>query len=152
LSTPAEILLRLRPIHCKVGPHFAECAIRKYSGDDPDVTNGCEVHVRVERAHIPYLKNREEPEKKERQGELRFIGGDGVGLVTRPGLQIAQGEPAINPVPRQMIRKEIADILGDCEGVVVKVSVPGGEALAKKTFNERLGIMGGYQLLGCPVL
>ena len=87
LLTPAEVTLKLNLLHRKVGTDFAECAVRKDSGDDPDITNGCEIHVRVERSG---------------NNGIRFIGGEGVGMVTKPGLQIHQGEPAINPVPRSM--------------------------------------------------
>ncbi|MDR4497020.1 MAG: cobalt-precorrin-5B (C(1))-methyltransferase CbiD [Candidatus Scalindua sp.] len=147
LSTPAGILLRLRLAHRKVGSDFAECAVRKYSGDDPDVTNGCEVHVRVERLESS-RRNGLRALRGESQAGVKFTAGEGVGIVTRPGLQIGEGEPAINPVPRSMIQKEIGEILGDCNGVKVSVSVPGGEELARKTFNERLGIIGGISIIG----
>jgi cobalt-precorrin-5B (C1)-methyltransferase len=133
INTPANVTLHLSLIYSKVGNNFAECAVRKYAGDDPDITNGCEVYVRIERS--------------EAKG-IRFIGGDGVGMVTRPGLQVVQGEPAINPVPRLMIKKAIKEVMDDWKGVNVTITIPGGRKLAKKTFNERLGIIGGISIIG----
>lgn len=133
LLTPAAVTLQLNLIHRKVGNDFAECAIRKDSGDDPDITNGCEIHVRVEKSD---------------NDEVRFIGGDGVGMVTKPGLQIVQGEPAINPVPRSMIKQTLKEILGTHGGLDVHVTVPMGRELARKTFNGRLGIVDGISIIG----
>jgi cobalt-precorrin-5B (C1)-methyltransferase len=76
------------------------------------------------------------------------MGGDGVGLVTKPGLQIAQGEPAINPVPRSMIKNSLKEVLGKHSGIDVSVTVPEGKKLAKKTFNGRLGIVDGISIIG----
>ena len=133
LTTPADVKLKLSLIHRRVGKDFAECAVRKYSGDDPDVTNGCEVYVRVTRSEA---------------NGIRFMGGDGVGLVTKPGLQIPQGEPAINPVPRSMIKDSLKEVLGKHGGLEISVSVPEGKKLAKKTFNGRLGIVDGISIIG----
>ncbi|HJO47350.1 MAG TPA: cobalt-precorrin-5B (C(1))-methyltransferase CbiD [Candidatus Scalindua sp.] len=133
LTIPADVKLKLSLIHRRVGKDFAECAVRKYSGDDPDVTNGCEVYVRVTRSEA---------------NGIRFMGGDGVGLVTKPGLQIPQGEPAINPVPRSMIKGSLKEVLGKHGGLDIIVSVPGGKKLAKKTFNGRLGIVDGISIIG----
>jgi len=133
LTTPADVTLKLNLIHRRVGKDFAECAVRKYSGDDPDITNGCEVYVRVTRSEA---------------NGVRFIGGDGVGLVTKPGLQISQGEPAINPVPRSMIKDSLKEVLGKHGGLEISVSVPEGKKLAKKTFNGRLGIVDGISIIG----
>ena len=133
LMTPANVALQLSLIHRKVGKNFSECAVRKYSGDDPDITNGCEIFVRVERS--------------EGNG-IRFMGGDGVGLVTKQGLQIAQGEPAINPVPRSMIKNSLKEVLGKHSGINVSVTVPEGKKLARKTFNGRLGIVDGISIIG----
>ena len=82
---------------------------------------------------------------------VTFSGGDGVGIVTKPGLPIAVGEPAINPVPRQMMQDavtELAAALGGTVDVAIKISVPDGAAIAKKTWNPRLGIEGGISILG----
>ncbi|MHC4307790.1 MAG: cobalt-precorrin-5B (C(1))-methyltransferase CbiD [Planctomycetota bacterium] len=133
LLTPADVTLQLNLLHRKVGNGFAECAVRKYSGDDPDITNGCEIHVRVERSS---------------GNGIRFIAGDGVGTVTKPGLQVPQGEPAINPVPRSMIKDSLKEVLGNHGGIDVSVSVPEGKKLAKKTFNGRLGIVDGISIIG----
>lgn len=115
----------------------AEAAIVKDAGDDPDVTHGALVVVRVRRLA---------------PGEgVRFRAGEGVGTVTREGLSLAVGEPAINPEPRRMIAGEIAevaagyDVPGDVE---VEVAIPGGDRLAERTLNGRLGIMGGLSVLG----
>ncbi len=133
LLTPADVTLQLNLLHRKVGNGFAECAVRKYSGDDPDITNGCEIHVRVERSS---------------DNGIRFIAGDGVGTVTKPGLQVPPGEPAINPVPRSMIKQSLEEVLSTRSGLDVSVSVPEGKKLAKKTFNERLGIVDGISIIG----
>jgi cobalt-precorrin-5B (C1)-methyltransferase len=133
LTTPANVTLKLNLRHRRIGKDFAECAIRKYSGDDPDITNGCEIHVRVERSD---------------SNEIRFLGGDGVGTVTRPGLQIGQGEPAINPVPRAMIKDALNEVLSTHDGIDIQVTVPEGKKLAQKTFNGRLGIVDGISIIG----
>ena len=77
---------------------------------------------------------------------LPFVAGEGVGTVTKPGLQVPPGEPAINPVPRQMILAAIRDVTA--RGVRVEISLPGGREIAAKTFNPRLGIEGGLSILG----
>ena len=109
------------------------CGIVKDAGDDPDVTNGSEVITKVELL----------PE----DGAITFVGGDGIGTVTEEGLKLPVGEPAINPVPRQMTERALRKIIGD-RGAVVTVSIPGGEELAKKTFNPRLGVLHGLSILG----
>ena len=120
LDTPAGIRLNLPTIHRKTAQNYSECAVRKYSGDDPDITNGCEIFARIERAE---------------QRGIRFMGGDGVGMITKPGLQVKEGGPAINPVPRTMIKDAINEVLGDYDGLCVTVTVPEGKKLANKTFN-----------------
>lgn len=109
----------------------AEASVIKDAGDDPDVTDGCEVKARVCLTTT---------------GVVRFFGGEGIGTVTLPGVGLEIGEPAINPVPRQMIRDELSKIYpGGCD---VTISVPGGDELAKKTFNSRIGIEGGISIIG----
>ena len=115
------------------GDGWAEAGIIKDAGDDPDVTHGALILTRVSRGVAG-------------QG-LRFFAGEGVGTVTKPGLPIAVGEPAINPVPRLMIDQAIADV-SDTMDLDVTVSVRGGVELAKKTWNGRLGIVGGLSILG----
>ena len=109
---------------------WARAAVIKDAGDDPDVTHGALVVVTVARG---------EPGRG-----IVFRAGEGVGTVTRPGLAIPPGEPAINPVPRQMIR----DNLGPGADLVVTIAIPGGERLAERTLNGRLGIVGGLSVLG----
>ncbi len=116
---------------------WAEAGIVKDAGDDPDVTHGCLVRARVERA-APGT------------GVL-FRAGEGIGTVTRAGLVLPVGEPAINPVPRAMITRVIAELAaehGEAGDSIVTLSIPGGEALAEKTLNGRLGIVGGLSILG----
>lgn len=109
------------------------CGVIKDSGDDPDVTNGCMVISKVDIS--------------EKKGLIKFKAGNGVGTVTKKGLKIPVGEPAINPVPRQMIEKVIRSVIKDC-GAVVTISIHNGEELAIKTFNRRLGVEGGLSILG----
>lgn len=108
-----------------------EAGVRKEAGDDPDVTHGSVVFAAV----------RWEP-----GNEVSFAAGEGVGTVTLPGLAVPVGEPAINPVPRTMIRQAVREVTP--RGVHVTVSIPGGRELAEKTFNPRLGIAGGLSILG----
>ena len=121
----------------RLGEGFAEAAVVKDAGDDPDVTHGATVHVRVELL--------------EPGGGVQFRAGPGVGTATLPGLPIAVGEPAINPAPRAMMREAIAGLAaghGAAGDVVITISIDGGEALAQKTWNPRLGILGGLSILG----
>jgi cobalt-precorrin-5B (C1)-methyltransferase len=115
----------------------ATAGIVKDAGDDPDVTHGALVLATV-RCGAP-------------GGGVIFRAGEGVGTVTRPGLPIPPGEPAINPVPRQMIRDAIAEVAAVANGsndVEVEIAIPGGEALAARTVSARLGIVGGLSILG----
>jgi len=111
----------------------AMAAIVKDAGDDPDVTHGALVVAQVRRAASG--------------SGVAFEAGPGVGTVTRPGLPIPPGEPAINPVPRAMIRAALAEVAPEPD-VVVRISIPDGEALARRTLNGRLGIVGGLSILG----
>jgi cobalt-precorrin-5B (C1)-methyltransferase len=124
-------------IEKKLDNGFVSCAVIKDGGDDPDVTTGSMIYAKVE------LKN--EP-------GIVIDGGEGVGRVTKPGLDQPIGEAAINSVPRKMITENISAVLKEYEqedkGVIVTISVPGGDELAKKTFNPKLGIVGGISILG----
>ncbi len=136
LMTPGGVLLELKVEDVCVEPGQVSCAVRKDGGDDPDVTNGILVYAAVRR--------KEEP-------GIDILGGKGVGRVTKPGLEQPVGEAAINRVPRQMIRENLEEALRSCGcegGLQVTISIPEGEALAAKTFNPRLGIVGGISVLG----
>jgi cobalt-precorrin-5B (C1)-methyltransferase len=115
----------------------ARAGVVKDAGDDPDVTHGALILATVRRG-LP-------------GSGVSFRAGEGVGTVTRPGLPVPPGEPAINPVPRRMIRaaiEEVATAHGAPGDVEVEIAIPGGEALAAKTMNGRLGIVGGLSILG----
>ncbi len=116
---------------------YARAGIVKDAGDDPDVTHGALVVATV---------------RKGAPGAgVRFTAGEGVGTVTLPGLPLGVGEPAINPVPREMMRGVVAELAaahGEPGDLDVEISIPGGERLARKTWNPRLGIVGGLSILG----
>ncbi|MDX1400498.1 MAG: cobalt-precorrin-5B (C(1))-methyltransferase [Kiloniellales bacterium] len=115
----------------------ASASIIKDAGDDPDVTHLAEIRVRVRRLSP--------------NSGIIFRAGPGVGTVTKPGLPISPGQAAINPVPRAMMREVVEDIAkanGAAPDAEVEISIPGGEALAQKTWNPRLGIVGGLSILG----
>ncbi|MDO4691966.1 MAG: cobalt-precorrin-5B (C(1))-methyltransferase CbiD [Porphyromonadaceae bacterium] len=105
----------------------------KHSGDDPDVTNGTEIWSEVSLSS--------------EHSEVRFLQGIGVGTVTLPGIGIEVGEPAINATPRRMMTSEVRKLIPE-GGVDIRISIPQGEELAKKTFNPRLGIIGGISVIG----
>ena len=113
------------------GVASATASVKKDAGDDPDVTDGCFVT-----ATVAFIST----------GDIVIRAGEGVGTVTKPGLAIPPGEPAINPVPRSMIRKAIREVTD--RAVEVTISIPGGQEIAEKTFNPRLGVVGGLSILG----
>jgi cobalt-precorrin-5B (C1)-methyltransferase len=120
-----------------LGDGSATAGVVKDAGDDPDVTHGALILATVRRGAPG--------------SGVSFLAGEGVGTVTRAGLPLPPGEPAINPVPRQMLRaaiEEVAAANGDAGDVEVEIAIPGGEALAAKTLNGRLGIVGGLSILG----
>ncbi len=110
---------------------YARATVRKDAGDDPDITDGALVVSEV------FFSG---------SGGVKLEAGEGVGTVTKPGLAIPVGSAAINPTPRAMIEKAVRDVTD--KGALVRISIPGGEELAKKTFNPRLGIVGGLSILG----
>jgi len=123
--------------HEKKTDTSAEAGILKDAGDDPDVTHGAMIVARVSKAA--------------KGMGIIFKAGHGVGTITRPGLTLPVGEPAINPVPREMMRTVVTALCAE-QGVdadiEIEISVPGGTALAEKTWNPRLGIIGGLSILG----
>jgi cobalt-precorrin-5B (C1)-methyltransferase len=131
-ETPAFALART-----EMREGWARASVIKDAGDDPDVTHGAEIVATV-RPLAP-------------GAGVRFKAGLGVGTVTRAGLPIPPGEPAINPVPRRMIAEAIAEVAAECGALAdaeVEISIPGGEAIAARTWNGRLGIVGGLSILG----
>ena len=136
LHTPRgmDLSLSVEDIHREEGA--VSCAIVKDGGDDPDITAGALIYARVSRI----------PER-----DVLIDGGFGVGRVTKPGLDQKPGQAAINSVPRRMIRDNLMEVAAALDyrgGFRVEISVPLGEELAKKTFNPRLGIVGGISILG----
>lgn len=109
------------------------CAVVKDGGDDPDITTGLKIYAAVRFKDKPGISLR---------------GGKGVGIVLEPGLQLKIGEPAINPVPRKMIREAVKGIFPEDTGLTIEISVPGGKEVAKRTLNPRLGIKDGISILG----
>lgn len=129
IKTPSGKIVKV-PV---IKGNYPETAVKKDAGDDPDVTDGMLVYAKVD--------------YDEDEGEITFIGGQGIGTVCREGLKLPVGEPAINPVPRQMIEAEIRKYIGHCRAAVT-IRMPGGEEVAARTFNPRLGIEGGLSILG----
>lgn len=127
LTVPIQDIRRLNE-------QTARAEVLKDGGDDPDNTHGATIFAEV---------------RKNNEGRLRFFAGDGVGTATQPGLRVAVGEPAINPTPRQMMRQAVAEVLGNNElGFDLTIGCINGEVIAKKTFNPKLGIVGGISILG----
>ena len=136
LDTPKGIRLELAVKEITMECGSVSCAIEKDSGDDPDVTKGTLIFATVSRTDIP---------------GVTIDGGFGIGRVTKRGLDQPVGNAAINSVPRQMIRENVEEVMTLADyhgGLSVVISAPEGEMLAKKTFNPRLGIVGGISILG----
>lgn len=136
IDTPKGIVLNLEPLDVARCEDYVTCAIRKDSGDDPDDTHGVLVYAKVER---------------KQDAGVDIEGGIGVGRVTKPGLACTVGGPAINPTPRKMITTEVTNVMKKYNydgGLKVTISIPQGVEIAKKTFNPRLGIVGGLSVLG----
>ena len=137
LMTPRGIGLTLAVHEIERKENSVSCGIIKDSGDDPDVTNGMTVYSRVEKTDVPH--------------EILIDGGEGIGRVTKPGLDQPVGNAAINSTPRRMITEELRQVCEDTGytgGLKVTISAPAGVEIAKKTFNPRLGIVGGLSILG----
>ena len=135
LLTPGGLRIETYPEICRIEKNAAFCAVRKDAGDDPDVTDGLLICASV---------------CKTEQG-IMIDGGEGIGLIKRPGLDQPVGAAAINSVPRQMIRSALEAVsaeLGYEGGLHVLITVPDGKEIARKTFNPMLGIEGGISILG----
>ena len=139
VELPAGITLSIPIEYYKEQNNFFICGVKKNAGDDPDVTDGILISAKLE-----FIK-------KENGLEFNFFAGEGVGIFTKDGLALPKGEAAINPVPRQMMIDNLSRILKEAgfKGTVnITVMVENGVEIAKKTFNERLGIIGGISILG----
>jgi cobalt-precorrin-5B (C1)-methyltransferase len=137
IALPSGVRVAFALAMSETGQGRATVGVVKDAGDDPDVTHGALVKATVSAGATG--------------SGVTFRAGEGVGMVTRPGLPIPPGEPAINPVPREMMRRAIAEVaarFGASGDVEVEIAIPGGEALAAKTLNGRLGILGGLSILG----
>ena len=135
INTPKGILIDLDVLDAEISDNYAECAIKKDSGDDPDITDGILVYAKVSRLSFG----------------TEITGGKGVGIVTKAGLDQPVGEYAINSVPRKMITLAVSETAEKYDyhgGFKVEISVPEGENIAKKTFNPRMGIVGGISIIG----
>lgn len=134
LTTPSKWELTIPVVLLSQGDDFATYSVVKDGGDDPDVTHGAEIVAKVSRSPVPGIE---------------IIGGIGVGVVTKPGLDQEVGQSAINSVPRKMITAALEAYLSpENPGLQVEISVPEGETLARHTFNPRMGIVGGISILG----
>ncbi|MCX5716799.1 MAG: cobalt-precorrin-5B (C(1))-methyltransferase CbiD [Nitrospirae bacterium] len=159
---------RIQDTGCRMQDKTAWASVIKDAGDDPDVTNGAEIM-----AEARFIEQQHNKDKALSTTVMLLKGGKGVGIVTKPGLSVPVGEPAINPVPRKMIKEAVTEALkeslelrvmsyelknkkssqlltpnSELQNLEVTISVTDGEMLAKKTLNQRLGIMGGISILG----
>ncbi len=137
ITLPKKSTIRIPVKSCHYGKSRAECSVIKDGGDDPDVTHGAEIVV-----ELSFTENK---------NEIEIEGGEGVGIVTKPGLGLEINRPAINPVPKKMIGENLreigAKVLRD-KGIKIVISVPKGRELGPKTDNPRIGIKNGISILG----
>ena len=145
IETPKGIPYNAKIMDIRCGENAVSCGVEKDGGDDPDVTTGAWIYAKVSRLEKVSC------EEENREQEIVIDGGAGVGRVTRPGLDQPVGNAAINHVPREMIKREVLEVCRcvDYQGSLqVEISVPQGEELCQRTFNPRLGIVGGISILG----
>lgn len=143
IETPKGIPYTAEILEITRGEKAVQCAVRKDGGDDPDITSGALIYAEVSLTDHTRMQATDT--------RIHIDGGIGVGRVTKPGLDQPVGNAAINHVPREMIAKEVLEVcdLMDYKGnLQIIISVPEGEAIAKQTFNPRLGIVGGISILG----
>lgn len=143
IETPKGIPYTAEILEITRGEKAVQCAVRKDGGDDPDITSGALIYAEVSLT--------DHTRTQATDTRIHIDGGIGIGRVTKPGLDQPVGNAAINHVPREMIAKEVLEVcdLMDYKGnLQVIISVPEGEAIAKQTFNPRLGIVGGISILG----
>lgn len=136
ISLPAGRSVSFSISQCDFNCDRASCTVIKDAGDDPDITNGAEIRATAEWTPTHGIS---------------IAGGEGIGCVTKPGLDLPVGEHAINPVPRQMIIESVKEALQNApggRGLRITISVPHGEELGKRTLNSRLGILGGISIIG----
>lgn len=134
IETPSGKRLDLKLINQKIGKNFARCGVIKDAGSDPyDVTNGIKIYAQV---------------KVTKKEGVTIKGAKGIGIATKPGLPVAIGEYAINPIPRKMIARDVSQYLFKDRGIEVTISAPAGEIIAKRTFNPQIGIVGGISIIG----
>lgn len=133
IATPAGTRLNLPVSDVVFTDGRVSCSVIKDGGDDPDMTSLLKIFSAAE------YTNGE---------EIIVTAGEGIGIVTLPGLKVEVGKPAINPVPMKMILKEVGEVLKPGIGLKLRLSIPGGEEISKKTYNPKLGILGGLSILG----
>lgn len=133
IDTPKGIPLNLKVENVDINNDFAQCSIQKDGGDDIDATHKMHIYAKAELIDC---------------NEIIIDGGIGIGRVTKKGLGIEIGKAAINKTPISMIQSEIRKVIGDTKGVKITIFAPEGETIAKKTFNPRLGIVGGISIIG----
>ncbi|MHB1347313.1 MAG: cobalt-precorrin-5B (C(1))-methyltransferase CbiD [Candidatus Humimicrobiaceae bacterium] len=133
VKLPCGDFVNISFIDVKKGRNWIRTKSIKDSGDDPDITNGIEIVVETRRSLKPGVK---------------IKAGKGIGTVTLPGLQVEVGKPAINPAPLKMIFDNVSRYIKPGEGYIITISIPDGEKIASRTFNPRLGVIGGLSVLG----
>lgn len=133
IDTPKGIPLNLKVENVDINNVFAQCSIQKDGGDDIDATHKMHIYAKAELID---------------SNEIIIDGGIGIGRVTKKGLGIEIGKAAINKTPISMIQSEVRKVIGDTKGVKITIFAPEGETIAKKTFNPRLGIVGGISIIG----
>ncbi|MDD4601890.1 MAG: cobalt-precorrin-5B (C(1))-methyltransferase CbiD [Negativicutes bacterium] len=133
ITTPQGVVLKVKIASCAGYEHSGQASVIKDAGDDPDITNGLLITALVNILDKP---------------TITIKAGSGVGTVTKPGLAVPMGEPAINPGPQKMIIRAVRDVHPSHLGVNVTISIPDGEKLAKRTLNPMLGVVGGLSIIG----
>lgn len=134
VKLPSGLILKIITDFCSYdsNTNTAFCSVKKYAGDDIDVTNQLEIVAKVSYSN---------------EAKIKLTAGEGIGIITRNGLQLDINEPAINPKPRELIFSQFENESENL-GLNIEISVPNGKEVAKKTFNPRLGIVGGISILG----